>query len=93
MGVISSSNTASINLLRLSQIDYHILAINQSDLRANIYQGLADAVKAEDANRAGKRFILPGSFMASSRSMAKLYHDAMASVRKIAKPTLFVIFR
>ena len=45
-----------------------------------------------DADRARRRFLLPGSFTAGPRFMAKHYQDAMATVRKFGKPTLFITF-
>lgn len=84
-GVVYSSIAASINLLRFSKNRRSYNRHNQSDLRAGLYQGLADAVKTGDANRAGKRFTLPGSFTGSLRLMATHYHDAMAIVREIGK--------
>ena len=68
------------------------LQLNQAVLRADLYNGLADAIQSGDADRAGRRYILPSSFTAGPRFMLKHYLDAMAIVRKFGKPTLFVTF-
>ena len=39
-----------------------------------------------------RRTILPGSFQGGPRQMQQLYHDAMATVRKLGKPDLFITF-
>ena len=39
-----------------------------------------------------RRTILPGSFQGGPRQMQQLYHDAMATVRKLRKPDLFITF-
>jgi hypothetical protein len=46
--------------------------------------------KTGDAERTGRRIILPATFTGSPRFMAKHYQDAMAIVRKFGKPTFFV---
>ena len=51
---------------------------NQATLRSDLYNGLEDAIHAGDADRTGRRFILPPSFTGSPRYMAKHYQDAMA---------------
>lgn len=57
-------------------------------MRADLYNGLADALTSEDFNleALGKKFILPSSFM------VKLYQDAMAIVRHYGKPYLLIAF-
>ena len=39
-----------------------------------------------------RQVILPSSFMGSPRNMAEAYHDAMAIVRDLAAPDLFITF-
>ena len=70
------------------------IKMNQGTLRAEVYQGLSDAVTAgDDAGvTVGTRIILPATFIGSPRSMIELYQDAMAIVRKYGKPDLFVTF-
>jgi len=66
---------------------------NQSSLRADVYQGLADAVTADrDLEMVGKTFILPSSFTGGPRFMQQLYQNAMAISRFFGKPTLFITF-
>ncbi|CEG76677.1 hypothetical protein RMATCC62417_11538 [Rhizopus microsporus] len=57
---------------------------NQDRLRADAYNGLADAIAEGDqvnAANLGHRFILPSSFHGDPRLMAQLYYDPMAIVR------------
>lgn len=72
------------------------LRFNQSKIRSELYQGLQDAVNAEDeipnAGNVGRRTILPSSYIGSPRNMIQLYQDAMAIVRKYGKPDLFITF-
>jgi len=55
---------------------------NQSQLRTDLYNGLADAadgtISLEDL---GKCSVLPSSFAGSPRQMVQLYQDALAIVR------------
>ena len=82
---------AKIEGSRLQYIKY-----NQSNLRADLYQGLADAVNSDDASvdgaTIGKRVILPSSFVGSPRYQHQLYQDAMSIVRRYGKPDLFITF-
>lgn len=68
--------------------------LHQHELRAELYQGLADAVSYGDTNGAtvGRKIILPSSFTGSPRCMHQLYQDAMSIVRKFGKPDLFITF-
>ena len=62
---------------------------NQDELRADLYQGLQDAVSAgtSSAEALGKRVILPKSFHGSPRHLNEEYHNAMARVRRYGKPS------
>ena len=52
----------------------NFIRYNQSQLRAELYQGLADAVHSEgNQQRIGTRLILPSSFHGSPRQMHELY--------------------
>ncbi|KAG1447044.1 hypothetical protein G6F56_009386 [Rhizopus delemar] len=53
---------------------------NQSKIRADLYNGLEDALinQDTDAGSIGTRLILPSSFVGGPRFMAKQYQDAMA---------------
>lgn len=82
-----------IEKTRLDYIRFH-----QNELRADLYQGLADAHRLNleqnygplDANRVGRFYVLPSSFVGGPRYMTELYQDAMAIVRKYGKPDLFI---
>ncbi|SAM09603.1 hypothetical protein [Absidia glauca] len=67
---------------------------HQSNLRADLYNGLQDVLISEDVDAAslGRRFILPSSYTGGPRFMAKLYQDSMAIVRHFGKPSLFITF-
>lgn len=67
---------------------------NQTQLRADLYQGLQNAVSSGDANprTLGKRIVLPSSFEGSPRQMQQLYQDAMAIIRRHGKPDFFITF-
>lgn len=67
---------------------------HQKELRADLYQGLADAVvRGEtDAQYTGKRIVLPSSFTGGARYMMGNYQDAMAICRAIGYPDLFITF-
>eukprot|EP00798_Chlamydomonas_sp_ICE-L_P028691 gene28691-31859_t len=73
---------------------------NQDKIRSEMYIGLQDAVLAQDhhapplmGDQVGQqKKILPSSFIGGPRHMHQLYQDAMAVVRKLGKPDLFVTF-
>ena len=69
---------------------------NQRTLRAELYQGLADAVSSSDGNidgtQIGKKVILPSSFTGGARYQHQLYQDAMAIVHHFGKPDFFITF-
>jgi hypothetical protein len=64
----------------------------QAHLRAELYNGLRDAVHDGDADVAGVKVILPASFSGGPRFMVEHYQDAMAIVRTFGKPTFFITF-
>ncbi|KAG0618503.1 hypothetical protein M758_4G069300 [Ceratodon purpureus] len=70
------------------------IQMNQSDLRANLYQGLADALQ-DDGERnmnlenLGRRIILPSSHIGSARNMFELFQDSMAITRFFQHPDIF----
>jgi hypothetical protein len=72
---------------RLNYIKTH-----QTELRADLYKGLADALESGDTNTEslGRAIILPSSFTGGPRHMAQLYQDSMAIVRSCGKPSLFI---
>jgi hypothetical protein len=59
------------------------LRLNKKKLRADLYQGLQDAIAAGDTNAVaiGQRIILPSSFTVGPRHMVQNYQDAMAICR------------
>ena len=64
---------------------------NQQKIRADMYQGLADAINnGTDLSTVGTRKVLPSSFTGSDRNMSGRYYDAMAVVRARSKPDLFI---
>lgn len=65
---------------------------HQSNLRADLYNGLADVLHTDDANAdsLGRRVVLPASYTGGDRFMSTLYQNSMAIMRHFGKPTLFV---
>ncbi|KAG2191417.1 hypothetical protein INT47_003108, partial [Mucor saturninus] len=70
----------------------YYLRTNQSTLRSELYSGLADMQVGGDMSREsiGKRVILPSSHTGSPRALHQMQQDAMAVVRALGKPDLFV---
>ncbi len=70
------------------------LHLNKKKLRADLYQGLQDAIVACDNSVAtiGLRIILPSSFTVGPRHMVQNYQDAMAICRWAGCPNAFVTF-
>jgi hypothetical protein len=70
----------------LNYIRYH-----QSDIRALVYSGLADAI-AHDANLKdiGQRFILPSSYTGSPRYMKQCLQDSLALAHYYRRINLFI---
>jgi hypothetical protein len=67
---------------------------NQSKLRTENLQGIADAVGrgCVDGTEMGKLTVLPGSHTGGRRYMVQNYHDAMAICRVFGPPDFFVTF-
>ena len=67
---------------------------HQANIRAELYNGLADLLEAGDVNFAhvGKRVILLSSYVGGDRFMQKLYQDSIAIVRHFGKPSRFITF-
>ena len=80
--------------IEFSRLQY--LRFHQSQLHADLYQGLADVVLASDGqvdgSQVGKKIILPSSFTGGPRYQLQLYQDAMSIVRRFGKPDFFVTF-
>ncbi|KAE9384224.1 hypothetical protein BT96DRAFT_1100548, partial [Gymnopus androsaceus JB14] len=74
------------------------LRTHQQELRAELYQGLADALDQADVNNPdsvdlnsiGRRIILPSSYIGGARYMHQRFQDAMAAVRHFKKIDLFI---
>ena len=83
-----------IQKLRFSRLQY--LRFHQSQLHADLYQGLADVVLASDGQVDGsqlaKKIILPSSFTGGPRYQHQLYQDAMSIVRQFGKPDFCNIY-
>jgi len=67
---------------------------HQANIRAELYNGLADVLEAGDVDlvQVGKRVVLPSSYLGGDRFMQKLYQDSIAIVRHYGKPSLFITF-
>ncbi|XP_058746222.1 uncharacterized protein LOC131619101 [Vicia villosa] len=65
---------------------------HQSNIRAEVYQGLQDALHVGETNaeNIGKRTILPSSFIGGRRDMTQRYEDGMAIVLNSGKPDIFL---
>lgn len=81
---------AKIEGLRLKFIRF-----NQDKIRADLYQGVVDAISSEstsDASSLGRRTVLPSSFTGCPRHMHQLYQDSLSVTRHFGKPDLFITF-
>src|SRR5258708_39298649 len=68
-------------LLQNSSINLRWLQTHQHTIRAELYQGLADALQNDDlstTNQLGHHIVLPSSFTGSDHHMSQLYQDSMA---------------
>ena len=74
------------------QLKLRWICTNQGTIRADLYQGLVDALRTDDldANSIGRRIVLPSSFTGSDRSMSQLYQDSMALACKFGPATYFI---
>jgi hypothetical protein len=74
---------------KMNYIKFH-----QGELRAEIHQGLVDAVNSPDfdpnSTDVGRRVILPSTYPGSPRAMQQNYLDALAIVSKYGKPDFFI---
>jgi len=80
---------AAIEAWRLLYIKNH-----QSTLRAELYNGLQDAITASenDAHAAGKRLILPASFTGGPHYMGQHFLDAIVICNQMGYPDFFITF-
>jgi hypothetical protein len=80
---------------KTKQNTLNFLVLNQVQLRAKLYQRLANMVEHDfqlDHVQVGQRIVLPASFCGSPRFMMQVYHDAMAIVRSKGIPDVFFTF-
>ena len=75
--------------LESTRLDF--LRNNQSTIRADLYQGLVDAVVMGElrAINVGHRIVLPPSFIGGPRDMRRRYLNAMSLVQRFGKPDIF----
>ncbi|OBZ78054.1 hypothetical protein A0H81_02325 [Grifola frondosa] len=79
---------ASIEASNLFWIRTH-----QKDIRADLYQGLLDAMNSGDQvdlAEHGQKIVLPSSHLGSTRHMYQLFQDSMAICRHFRKPDIFL---
>ena len=74
------------------QLNLRWLRTHQATIRADLYQGLADALQNDnlDANQLGRRIVLPSSFTGSDCHMSQLYQDSMAIAREFGPASYFI---
>ena len=78
---------------KIEQNNLSYLKNNQSKLRVETRKNVeAAAADGADAPTTGKPYRLPSSFVGSKRYMSQQYQDAMAIVRALGKPDLFITF-
>jgi hypothetical protein len=80
---------------KMEQNTLKYLWLNQGGLRAELYQGLQDMLERDaglNAAQVGRRIMLPASFPGSPRFMMQAYQDAMAIVRALGIPDVFLTF-
>jgi len=65
---------------------------HQKEIRADVYQGLEDAISADDIEHAGRRKVLPSSFSGGPRSRNQHYLDGLAAMVNLGIPSLFLTF-
>ncbi|EGO05023.1 hypothetical protein SERLA73DRAFT_68670 [Serpula lacrymans var. lacrymans S7.3] len=67
---------------------------HQKDIRANLYQGVKDAMDRNDGKidlgQQGQNIVLPSSHSGSTRHMYQLFQDSMAICRHCHKPDIFL---
>ena len=74
------------------QLNLRWLRTHQATIRADLYQGLADALQNDnlDANQLGRCIVLPSSFTGSDCQMSQLYQESMATAREFGQATYFI---
>ncbi|XP_010479356.2 PREDICTED: uncharacterized protein LOC104758217 [Camelina sativa] len=79
-------------MIEAERIGY--LRLNQKLLRADKYKNVAASAANgnQDADKCGKRILLPSTFVGGARYMQEKYRDAMAVCQNLGYPTLFITF-
>src|SRR5260370_32955177 len=74
------------------QLNLRWLRTHQATIRADLYQGLADALQNDnlDANQLGRHIVLPSSVKGSDHHMSQLYQDSMAIAREFGPASYFI---
>ena len=76
---------------QIEQGRLRFIQCNQATFHVELYQRLADAaINGTDLNHVGSPSILPSSFIGGPRHMSQLYYNALALVRAVGKPNLFI---
>ena len=78
--------------LQIAGNNLNYIRHQQSKLRADLYDGLADHIADQPGVPAGRRIILPSSFEGSPRNMRERCCDAMAIFGRFGPPDGFVTF-
>ena len=65
---------------------------HQSNIRADKYQGLMDAIANGDEQNAGRKVILPPTIYGSPRFYNEQFQNSMCVVRHFGKPDYFITF-
>ena len=79
-----------LSFAKAEQQRFNYVEMNQKQLRADVYQNIADHVDQEDVHGLGRSIILPATHIGSPRDLHARYQDAMATVRRDGKPDLFI---
>ena len=80
----------SMPSLKASQLRW--VRNNQNTIRAEKYQGLMDAIDNQEEMQAATKIIPPPSIYGSPRWYAEAFQDAIAIVRSLGEPDIFVTF-
>ena len=67
---------------------------HQSSLRADLYNGITDAISRGDidTDSISRRVILPSGYLSGAHFINQCYQDSIAIVRRYSRPTLFITF-
>ena len=81
-----------LNFAKAEQQRFNFEEMNQAKLRTEIYQNIVDNMNSADVdkNDLGRKIILPATHVGSPRDMHARFQDAMAIVRRYAKPHFFI---